>query len=31
MTNNKIVSAEMDNPFSLSEAKMHDDDQDQVI
>ena len=28
MTDSKIVSAEMENPFSFSEAKMHDDDQD---
>jgi hypothetical protein len=26
MTNSKMVLAELENPFSLSEAKFHDDD-----
>ena len=26
-----MVSVELENPFTLSEAKFHDDDQDQVI
>ena len=30
MTNSKMVSVELENPFTLSEAKFHDDDQDSV-